>query len=75
MEVVSLKTVAKQCNENVIQLLEEMLERAKKGEIISFSGVFWLDNGEYQTLGSGEESRLKTVGALMQIIIDRLGAG
>lgn len=74
MDVTQLKTVSRQCNENAIELLEEVLERAKKGEVTSFSGVFWLSNGEYQVLGSCEESCLKTVGALMQIIIDRLGA-
>jgi hypothetical protein len=74
MNVIPLTTVENQCNRNAVSLLREMLDRAEKGEIVSFSGVFWLRGGNYETVSSGEESRLKIVGALMQIIIDRLGA-
>lgn len=75
MENIStLKTIEAKCNQNTVELLREMLSRAESGEIVSFTGVFWLKGGGYEALGSGEESRLKTVGALMQIIIDRLGA-
>jgi hypothetical protein len=45
LDVVALKTVAKTCNEDVIAMLEEALERARAGEIAAIAIAAVLDDG------------------------------
>lgn len=57
-------------NPETISLLEEMLERAKDGDIVEIAAVVFLSNGNQSTMISPLIDTLRKIGALEQIKYD-----
>lgn len=67
-----LLTEVERCNGECVAKLEELLERARKGEILSVSGI--ADCGStYFVYSTRSLSRLQMAGALLDAAISRLG--
>lgn len=60
-------------NENVITMLEEWLEDAKDGKIISVGLVGKRVGGEWQTSFSSSDNRLEDAAMLIELGMRRLG--
>ena len=60
-------------NENVIAMLEEWLEAAKDGEIISVGLIGKRVGGGWQTSFSSSDNRLEDAAMLLELGIRRLG--
>lgn len=60
-------------NENVITMLEEWLEVAKNGKIISVGLIGKRVGGEWQTSFSSSDNRLEDAAMLLELGIRRLG--
>ena len=60
-------------NENVITMLEEWLEVAKNGELISVGLIGKRVGGEWQTSFSSSDNRLEDAAMLLELGIRRLG--
>lgn len=73
MKVTQLKTVQKSRDEETVLQLTDILRRAEAGEIHAFTGIFFTEGDSYESIGSPSVSRLRVVGGLMQLIVDRLG--
>ena len=60
-------------NENVITMLEEWLEAAKDGEIISVGLIGTRVGGEWQTAFSSSDNSLEDAAMLIELGMRRLG--
>lgn len=60
-------------NENAITLLEQWLEDAKAGEIISVGIIGKRIGGDWQTSFSSSDNRLEDAAMLIELAMRRLG--
>lgn len=60
-------------NSDTVQLLEEWLEDAKAGNIITVGLVARRPGGEWQTGMSGSQNRLEDAAMLIELALRRLG--
>ena len=72
VNVKPLLTEVERCNGECIAKLEELLERARKGEILSVSGIADC-GGTYFVYSTRSLSRLQMAGALLDAAVSRLG--
>lgn len=72
VNVKPLLTEVERCNGECIAKLEELLERARKGEIQSVSGIADC-GGTYFVYSTRSLSRLQMAGALLDAAVSRLG--
>lgn len=68
----TLKTIPQARNAESIAKLRELLERAERGEIIGFTGCFYLPGNEYTVVGTRCESIHSEAGVLLECAIERL---
>lgn len=52
-------------------LLQKILKRNSSGELSEFVGVLFYKNGDYEVLGGSTLSRIKMMGALLEMAINR----
>ena len=60
-------------NENAIAMLEQWLEDAKAGEVISVGIVGKRIGNEWQTSFSSSDNRLEDAAMLLELVMRRLG--
>ena len=70
--VKTLLTPVERCNQEVIAKLEDLLARARTGEIISIAGIADC-GGTYFVYETRTLSRLEMAGALLDAAVNRLG--
>lgn len=59
-------------NQDAIDILEKLIGQVERREVTGISVVVENNDGTYHVEGSSTLSRLQTVGALMDIIVNRL---
>lgn len=67
--IVEIKTKP---NQLAIDILKDIIEKIERCEITGISVVVENNDGTYRIEGSSTLSRLQTVGALMDLIVNRL---
>jgi len=60
-------------NENAIAMLEQWLEDAKNGEVVSVGIIGKRSGGEWQTSFSSSDNRLEDAAMLIELGMRRLG--
>lgn len=60
-------------NENTIAMLEQWLEDAKNGDIVSVGLIGKRPGGEWQTSFSSSDNRLEDAAMLFELAVRRLG--
>lgn len=75
MSITELKVATSTQQQECIDYLKEMLEEAKRGEILSVYGVAFRGGDRYKTFGTYTPDVHTAAGILMQVAIDKLNQG
>jgi len=67
-----LVTPVDRCNQSCIEKLEDLLRKAREGEIVSVHGIAMDGKGLYFNFSTETLSRLQIAGALLETAIERL---
>jgi len=62
-----IKTAKTECNEMVVKRLEELLEKARSGEIVGIAGAMLLGDSDIKWFWSGAFDPYQTVGCLEEL--------
>jgi hypothetical protein len=71
-EIHKFKTIKDHFNEETVEILTELLEMAKKGEVVEIACVAWRPNGDQTIRISSITDTLKKLGAFSQLQFELL---
>lgn len=57
---------------SVTPYIEDMLEMAKRGEIVSFAAIVEADDGGYHYIRSADETPYETAGKMLAMAMERV---
>jgi hypothetical protein len=70
LKLVPLKTAIDEAQESVVNLAEELLEKAKSGEIVEIVAATVHADGHISSLANQTEFRSRRIGAAAQLLHD-----
>lgn len=73
-ELVSLKTPKAEAQESVVKVLEDVLAKAKAGEVIEVCMALVYANGEIGTRANATVNRARRIGSAAQLLHDLCAA-